>query len=179
VSPVRPVLGPGLARSWCGSSAGAVRTRVGVVVGWCHRVRLGIGVALAAVRGRALDLVDNHLLDRVKVVAERAEEGEPCGVSRGRRGVLRIGDRVRLGGVLQTVTGLAGTSVHLATEQGRMSVVSLATLLVEATIEQGQAPVCGNGLGRQSESLIEIRQTRSFPDPSCQMRKHAGPTAQI
>ncbi|MEW2172369.1 Mu transposase C-terminal domain-containing protein [Streptomyces sp. NPDC007027] len=58
----------------------------------------------------------------------------------GRPGVLRIGDRVVLSGVRHTVTGLAGTLVHLADERNRTSVVSLPDLLLQAKVESGPAP---------------------------------------
>ncbi|MEU3656778.1 hypothetical protein AB0E67_29000 [Streptomyces sp. NPDC032161] len=61
-------------------------------------------------------------------------------MSHARPGVLRIGDRVRLAGVRHTVTGLAGTLVHLADENGGASVVSLQDLMLRAEIEPGPAP---------------------------------------
>jgi hypothetical protein len=42
---------------------------------------------------------------------------------------LRIGNRVRLDGVIQTVVGLSGTVVRLAREDGEASVIQLAHLL--------------------------------------------------
>ncbi|GGZ77344.1 hypothetical protein GCM10010344_50510 [Streptomyces bluensis] len=60
--------------------------------------------------------------------------------SQARPGVLRIGDRVRLAGVGHTVTGLAGTMVHLSDEKGLASVVSLPDLLLRADVVPGPAP---------------------------------------
>jgi putative transposase len=57
-----------------------------------------------------------------------------------RPGVLRIGDRVVLAGARHTVTGLAGTLVHLADEHNRASAVSLPDLLLRADVESGPAP---------------------------------------
>jgi hypothetical protein len=52
------------------------------------------------------------------------------------RAVLRVGDRVRFDGLVQTVVGLSGTLVRLADEQGRSSVVHLPHLLAADGFEQ-------------------------------------------
>jgi hypothetical protein len=49
--------------------------------------------------------------------------------------VLRPGDRLRLDGVLQTVTGLSGTSVRLTDEHGRTSAVALVEVFLHGRIE--------------------------------------------
>jgi hypothetical protein len=61
-------------------------------------------------------------------------------MSNARPGVLRIGDRVVLAGQRHTVTGLAGTLVHLVDEYSRASAVSLPDLLLRAEVESGPAP---------------------------------------
>jgi len=50
-------------------------------------------------------------------------------MSSSRPGVLKVGDPVRFDGRAQTVVGLSGTLVRLATHDGHASVVQLAHLL--------------------------------------------------
>jgi putative transposase len=57
-------------------------------------------------------------------------------MNRSRPGVLRAGDRIRLGGLSQTVTGFAGTLVRLADEHGATSVIHLPHLLADPGFEQ-------------------------------------------
>jgi hypothetical protein len=64
-----------------------------------------------------------------------------------RPGVLRIGDRVRLGGTVHTITALTGMSVRLVAESGHSSVVLLTHLLSAADFEALDAPA-GPGLPR-------------------------------
>ena len=59
--------------------------------------------------------------------------------------VLRVGDRIRFDGVVQTVVGLSGTLVRLADEHGQTSVTRLPHLLTDASFERlGQ---CDGGRG--------------------------------
>ena len=51
-------------------------------------------------------------------------------------GVLRVGDRLRFDGVVQTVAGLTGTLVRLADEHGQTSVVRLPHLLTDSSFER-------------------------------------------
>jgi hypothetical protein len=64
--------------------------------------------------------------------------------------VLRVGDRIRFDGVVQTVVGLSGTLVRLADEHGQTSVTRLPHLLTDASFERlGQCdagPVLPAGL---------------------------------
>jgi hypothetical protein len=60
--------------------------------------------------------------------------------------VLRIGDRVRFDGLVQTVVGLSGTLVRLADEQGRGSVVHLPHLLGADGFERLGERVAGPAL---------------------------------
>jgi putative transposase len=50
--------------------------------------------------------------------------------------VLRVGDRVRFDGVIQTVMGLSGTMVRLADEHGQTSVIRLPHLLADSSFER-------------------------------------------
>jgi hypothetical protein len=49
--------------------------------------------------------------------------------------VLRVGDRIRFDGVVQTVVGLSGTLVRLADEHGQTSVIRLPHLLTDPSFE--------------------------------------------
>jgi putative transposase len=64
--------------------------------------------------------------------------------------VLRVGDRVRFDGMVQTVVGLSGTLVRLADEHGQTSVSRLPHLLTDPSFERlGQhdpGPVLPAGL---------------------------------
>jgi putative transposase len=64
-----------------------------------------------------------------------------------RLGVLHIGDRVRLGGTVHTITALTGMSVRLVAQSGHSSVVLLTHLLSAADFEALDAPA-GPGLPR-------------------------------
>jgi transposase InsO family protein len=66
-----------------------------------------------------------------------------------RRGVLRLGDRVRFDGGEHTVVGLAGASVRLAGDDGVDQVVLLTHLQAAADFTQlsGSGPVCLPPLG--------------------------------
>jgi putative transposase len=65
-------------------------------------------------------------------------------------GVLRVGDRIRFDGAVQTVVGLSGTLVRLADEHGQTSVIRLPHLLTDSSFERiGQrdpAPLLPAGL---------------------------------
>lgn len=50
--------------------------------------------------------------------------------------VLRVGDRVRFDGAVQTIAGLSGTLVRLAVEHGQTSVVRLPHLLADPGCER-------------------------------------------
>jgi putative transposase len=50
--------------------------------------------------------------------------------------VLRVGDRIRFDGVVQTVVGLSGTLVRLADEHGQTSVIRLPHLLTDPSFER-------------------------------------------
>ncbi len=50
--------------------------------------------------------------------------------------VLRVGDRIRFDGVVQTVVGFSGTLVRLADEHGRTSVIRLPHLLTDPSFER-------------------------------------------
>lgn len=56
-------------------------------------------------------------------------------MSASRPGVLKVGDRVRFDGSTQTVVGLSGTLIRLATHDGQASVMQLAHLLASAGFE--------------------------------------------
>ncbi len=50
--------------------------------------------------------------------------------------VLRVGDRIRFDGVVQTVVGFSGTLVRLADEHGQTSVIRLPHLLTDPSFER-------------------------------------------
>jgi hypothetical protein len=54
----------------------------------------------------------------------------------GNLAVLRVGDRVRFDGAVQTIVGLSGTLVRLADEHGQSSVIRLPHLLTDPTFER-------------------------------------------
>jgi putative transposase len=81
-------------------------------------------------------------------------------VSASRGGVLRIGERVRFDGAVQTVVGLSGTLVRLAGQDGQASVVQLAHLLASEGFEIiGGAglrpPLSAAALGGVPEGAVE------------------------
>jgi len=82
-------------------------------------------------------------------------------VIRKRPGVLRVGDRVRFDGSMQTVVGLTGTLVRLAGHNGQASVVQLAHLLASEGFEivggsrQKRPPVSGSALVGLREDVAE------------------------
>jgi len=75
--------------------------------------------------------------------------------------VLRVGDRIRFDGAVQTVVGLSGTLVRLADEHGQTSVIRLPHLLTDPSFERlGQhesGPVLPAGLlnGLPAQTLKE------------------------
>lgn len=54
----------------------------------------------------------------------------------GNAAVLRVGDRLRFDGAVQTVAGLSGTLVRLADEHGNTSVIRLPQLLTDSSFER-------------------------------------------
>ena len=64
--------------------------------------------------------------------------------------VLRVGDRLRFDGAVQTIVGMSGTLVRLANEHGQTSVIRLPHLLTDSSFERiGQrdpAPLLPAGL---------------------------------
>jgi putative transposase len=54
----------------------------------------------------------------------------------GKAAVLRVGDRLRFDGAVQTVVGLSGTLVRLADEHGNTSVIRLPHLLTDSSFER-------------------------------------------
>ena len=80
-------------------------------------------------------------------------------MTRKRPGVLKVGDRVRFDGSMQTVVGLAGTLVRLAGYDGQASAVLLAHLLASEGFEivgdpdQRRPPVSGAALAGLREDV--------------------------
>jgi putative transposase len=103
------------------AGADAVGGRVGVLPVLFHLMWRQVLVA---------DL-DNALLGRGRWWGWRWE----VGMGRSRPAVLRVADRVRFAGRVQTVVGLEGTLVRLADEAGAVSVTHLPHLLVSAGFE--------------------------------------------
>lgn len=82
-------------------------------------------------------------------------------MTRKRPGVLKVGDRVRFYGSMQTVVGLAGTLVRLAGYDGQASAVQLAHLLASEDFEivggsgQKRPPVSGSALAGLREDVAK------------------------
>ena len=82
-------------------------------------------------------------------------------MTRKRPGVLKVGDRVRFDGSMQTVVGLAGTLVRLAGYDGQASAVQLAHLLASEDFEivggsgQKRPPVSGSALAGLREDVAK------------------------
>ena len=68
------------------------------------------------------------------------------------RAVLRTGDRVRLDGVVRTVTAIVGTVVRLTDEQGRTADVGLVEVFTRGAVEEpgpGSANRLAHGVCRE------------------------------
>src|SRR6266571_2880751 len=89
------------------------------------------------------------------------------------RAVLRTGDRVRLDGVVRTVTAIVGTVVRLTDEQGRTGEVSLVEVFTRGVVEEpgpGPANRLAHGV------LAGPHQARSGL-PACLARTRSPPPA--
>ncbi len=82
-------------------------------------------------------------------------------MTRKRPGVLKVGDRVRFDGGVQTVVGLTGTLVRLAEQDGQATVVQLAHLLASEGFEivggsgQKRPPMSGSALAGLRKDAAE------------------------